>query len=65
MTIGRVSFRRQVTIGGYCTVGVDRESNLTESALLKAMDQAGVVKVPNKLQEQALGLNPMRLLDYS
>jgi len=33
---------RRVTIDGYCTIGVDREFNLTESALLEAMDRAGV-----------------------
>lgn len=33
-----------MTIDGYCTVGVDREYNLTASALLRAMDQAGVEK---------------------
>ena len=30
------------TIDGYCTLGVDREYNATESALLAAMDRAGV-----------------------
>ena len=34
--------RSRVTIDGYCTLGVDREFNLTESALLRAMDQAEV-----------------------
>jgi predicted TIM-barrel fold metal-dependent hydrolase len=42
MTDVRESSRRRVTIDGYCTIGVDREFNLTESALLKAMDKAGV-----------------------
>lgn len=31
-----------MTIDGYCTLGVDREYDLTESALLKALDGAGV-----------------------
>ena len=31
-------------IDGYCTLGVDREYDLTESALLHAMDAAGVEK---------------------
>ena len=29
-------------IDGYCTLGVDREYNMTENSLLEAMDQAGV-----------------------
>jgi hypothetical protein len=33
-----------MTIDGYCTLGVDREYDLTESALLRAMDEAGVEK---------------------
>ncbi len=31
-----------MTIDGYCTLGVDREFDLTEAALLEAMDAAGV-----------------------
>jgi predicted TIM-barrel fold metal-dependent hydrolase len=31
-----------MTIDGYCTLGVDREYDLTEDALLEAMDRAGV-----------------------
>lgn len=31
-----------MTIDGYCTLGVDREFDLTEAALLQAMDAAGV-----------------------
>ena len=31
-----------MTIDGYCTLGVDREYDLTEGALLEAMDRAGV-----------------------
>ena len=31
-----------MTIDGYCTLGVDREYDLTEDALLRAMDGAGV-----------------------
>ena len=31
-----------MTIDGYCTLGVDREYDLTESDLLRAMDGAGV-----------------------
>lgn len=31
-----------MTIDGYCTLGVDREYDLTESALLYGMDRAGV-----------------------
>jgi predicted TIM-barrel fold metal-dependent hydrolase len=42
MSVARESSHRPVTIDGYCTLGVDREFNLTESGLLKAMDKAGV-----------------------
>ncbi len=31
-----------MTIDGYCTLGGDREYDLTEGALLEAMDRAGV-----------------------
>ncbi len=31
-----------MTIDGYCTLGVDREYDLTEAALLQCMDEAGV-----------------------
>lgn len=33
-----------MTIDGYCTVGVDREYDLTAGALLRAMDEAGIEK---------------------
>jgi len=41
---GRTSSQpeKSVTIDAYCAVGIDREYNLTESALLSAMDKAGV-----------------------
>jgi len=31
-------------IDGYCTLGVDREYDLTESALLAGMDAVGVAR---------------------
>jgi uncharacterized protein len=42
MTGVRAASRQRVTIDGYCTIGVDREFNMTEAALLKAMDTAKV-----------------------
>ena len=42
MTLSGSSSSRRIRIDGYCTVGVDREFNLTDSALLGAMDRAQV-----------------------
>lgn len=66
-----------MTIDGYCTLGVDREFDLTESTLLQAMDQAGVDRaviapvdrflavdnqVGNNFVLRAAGAHPDRLI---
>lgn len=46
-----------MTIDGYCTLGVDREYDLTESALLRAMDAAGVERAVISSPDRCLAVD--------
>ncbi len=46
-----------MTIDGYCTLGVDREYDLTETSLLLAMDNAGVERAVIAPPDRFLAVN--------
>jgi uncharacterized protein len=53
-----------MTIDGYCTLGVDREYDLTATALLQAMDRAGVERAVIAAVDRFLAVDNRRGNDF-